>query len=153
MEKKKPWEKPGSVGGPVLLWPGYYCLFIVLIKTLNVLYFYFNIVAISRACHSICNALIKHLPVVIRRPTDAEVEEIGKGFERLSRHAAFRRAAGAIDDCHIRIRAPGKGLGQCYFNRKIFPSINLQAFCDPSTKFFEDLHARAGACSARACSV
>ncbi len=27
--KKKPWEKPGSVGGPVLLWPGYYCLFIV----------------------------------------------------------------------------------------------------------------------------
>ncbi len=29
--EKKPWEKPGPVGGAVLLWPGDYCVFIVLI--------------------------------------------------------------------------------------------------------------------------
>ncbi len=30
--RKKPWEKPGSVGGPVVLWLGDFCLFIVIIK-------------------------------------------------------------------------------------------------------------------------
>ncbi len=65
------------------------------------------------------------------------MEEIGEGFERLSRHVAFRRAAGAIDGCHIRICAPGKGLSQCYFNRKLYPSIILQAICDPSKKILD----------------
>lgn len=53
------------------------------------------VTTVHRACHSICNALIKHHPVVIRCPTEAEVEETGEGLERLSRHAAFRKAAGA----------------------------------------------------------
>ncbi len=48
--EKKPWEKPGSVGGAVLSGQDiivYLLLLIVLIKILNVFYFYFYIVAIS----------------------------------------------------------------------------------------------------------
>ncbi len=54
------------------------------------------------------------------------MEEIGEGFERLSKHAAFRRPVGAINGCHIGDPA----LGQCYYNRKPPPSIILQVVHD-----------------------
>ncbi len=54
MEKKKPWEKPGSVGGPVLdsgqdiiVYSLFTYCFNKNFKCINVLYFYFYIVAIS----------------------------------------------------------------------------------------------------------
>lgn len=56
---------------------------------------------------------------------------------RLSRHAAFRRAVGAIDGCYIRLRAPGKALRECSYNRKLYPSTLLQAICDYNAKFWD----------------
>uniref|UniRef100_A0A3B3DNJ5 DDE Tnp4 domain-containing protein n=1 Tax=Oryzias melastigma TaxID=30732 RepID=A0A3B3DNJ5_ORYME len=66
-----------------------------------------------------------HLP---KTPEDLEV--VSRGFGGLARHRAFLRAAGAIDRCHIRIKPPGGPDGHCYRNRKLFPSIILQAVCD-----------------------
>lgn len=73
-----------------------------------------------RACYSICNVLIKHLSVIISRHIQKlKWKRLGEGFERLSRHAAFRRPVGAINGCYIGIRDPD--LGQCYYNRKLHP--------------------------------
>uniref|UniRef100_A0A3B3CKN0 DDE Tnp4 domain-containing protein n=1 Tax=Oryzias melastigma TaxID=30732 RepID=A0A3B3CKN0_ORYME len=66
-----------------------------------------------------------HLP---KTPEDLEV--VSRGFAGLARHRAFLRAAGAIDGCHIRIKPPVGPDGHCYRNRKLFPSIFLQAVCD-----------------------
>nr|XP_054607174.1 putative nuclease HARBI1 [Nothobranchius furzeri] len=50
---------------------------------------------------------------------------------------AFMKAAGVIDGCHIRIKAPSGPDGQCYRNRKLFPSIILQAVCDHQGRFID----------------
>ncbi|KAF4116949.1 hypothetical protein G5714_001502 [Onychostoma macrolepis] len=71
----------------------------------------------------------------LKAPSEAEVEEIGKGFERLSKHSAFRRSVGAINGCHVGIRDPA--LGQCYYNRKLHPSIILQAVRDHNAMFLD----------------
>ncbi|XP_042609728.1 putative nuclease HARBI1 [Cyprinus carpio] len=55
----------------------------------------------------------------------------------LARHRAFIKAAGAIDGCHIRIKPPSGPDGQCYRNRKLFPSIILQAVCDHQGRFID----------------
>lgn len=43
----------------------------------------------------------------------------------------------AIDGCHIRIKPPSGPDGQCYRNRKLFPSIILQAVCDHQGRFID----------------
>uniref|UniRef100_A0A9J7ZF30 DDE Tnp4 domain-containing protein n=1 Tax=Cyprinus carpio carpio TaxID=630221 RepID=A0A9J7ZF30_CYPCA len=58
-------------------------------------------------------------------------------FAGLARHRAFIKAAGAIDGCHIRIKPPSGPDGQCYRNRKLFPSIILQAVCDHQGRFID----------------
>ncbi|XP_034075632.1 protein ALP1-like [Gymnodraco acuticeps] len=59
-----------------------------------------------------------------------ELEEVGQEFARLANSPVFSRCVGAIDGCHVRIKTPPGPLGQDYLNRKLFPSIQLQAVCD-----------------------
>ncbi|XP_019222771.1 putative nuclease HARBI1 [Oreochromis niloticus] len=76
--------------------------------------------------------LVIHLPTT---PEDLEV--VFRGFAGLARHRAFMKAVGAIDGCHIRIKCPSGPDGQCYRNRKLFPSIILQAVCDHRGRFID----------------
>uniref|UniRef100_I3IZF3 DDE Tnp4 domain-containing protein n=1 Tax=Oreochromis niloticus TaxID=8128 RepID=I3IZF3_ORENI len=62
-----------------------------------------------------------HLP---RTPED--LDAMSNGFAQLAGHRAFVKAAGAIDCCHVRIK-----------NRKLFPSIILQAVCDHQGRFVD----------------
>lgn len=73
-----------------------------------------------------------HLP-----KTQDELQPISRGFAGLARHRAFFKAAGAIDGCHVRIKPPSGPDGQCYRNRKLFPSIILQAVCDHQGRFID----------------
>lgn len=73
-----------------------------------------------------------HLP---RTPEDLDV--LSHGFAGLARHRAFLKAAGAIDGCHVHIKPPSGPDGQCYRNRKLFPSILLQAVCDHQGRFID----------------
>lgn len=62
---------------------------------------------------------------------------VGDGFARLANHQAFGKAAGAVDGCHIRIKCPGGPDGHNYNNRKLFPSVVLQAVCDHQGRFID----------------
>ncbi|XP_035760227.1 protein ALP1-like, partial [Neolamprologus brichardi] len=73
-----------------------------------------------------------HLP---RTPEDLDV--LSHGFAGLARHRAFLKAAGAVDSCHVHIKPPSGPDGQCYRNRKLFPSILLQAVCDHQGRFID----------------
>lgn len=61
---------------------------------------------------------------------------MGEGFARLAGHDAFRRAAGAIDGCHIRIVPPAEHK-RAYINRKMFPSLVLQGMVDAQGRFID----------------
>ncbi|KAJ4941956.1 hypothetical protein JOQ06_011827 [Pogonophryne albipinna] len=74
---------------------------------------------------------------VIRLPAGPELEEVGQGFQQLADSPAFSSCVGAIDGCHIRIKTPPGPSGQDYINRKLFPSIQLQAVCDGKGKFLQ----------------
>ncbi|KAI7800927.1 putative nuclease HARBI1-like, partial [Triplophysa rosa] len=62
--------------------------------------------------------------------TSEDQEAVSQGFARLARHRAFLEAAGAIDDCHVHIKPQSGPDGECYRNRKLFPSVILQAVYD-----------------------
>ncbi|KAJ4930775.1 hypothetical protein JOQ06_025083 [Pogonophryne albipinna] len=55
---------------------------------------------------------------LIKLPAGPELEEVGQGSQQLANSPAFRTCVGAIDGCHIRIRAPSGPSGQDYVNRK-----------------------------------
>ncbi|XP_024866356.1 protein ALP1-like [Kryptolebias marmoratus] len=80
---------------------------------------------------AVCHQVI-HLP---KNPEDLEV--VSHGFAGLARHRAFVKAAGAINGCHIQIKPLSSPDGQCYRNRKLFPSIILQAVCDHRGRFID----------------
>ncbi|XP_033991066.1 protein ALP1-like [Trematomus bernacchii] len=67
---------------------------------------------------------------VIKLPPPGELEEVGQAFARLANSPVFSRCVGAIDGCHVRIKTPPGPQGQDDLNRKLFPSIQLQAVCD-----------------------
>ena len=93
---------------------------------------------VHNVVHRVCGCVIVAMPRVIRLPSTAEGQrEVSEGFARLARHGAFARAMGAIDGCHVRIKSPGEPHGQDYFNRKLFPSIQLQAVCDHAGRFID----------------
>ncbi|XP_026095330.1 protein ALP1-like [Carassius auratus] len=79
-------------------------------------------------------------PHVISVPKTLDAQrEVGEGFRQLAGHTAFQWSVGSIDGCHIRIKAPGEPHAQCYRNRKLFPSIQLQAVCDHRPRFIDVL--------------
>ncbi|TWW77659.1 hypothetical protein D4764_12G0010490 [Takifugu flavidus] len=72
----------------------------------------------------------------IKFPSLVDIPNIAAGFQRLSGSPALQNVVGSIDGCHIRIKPPGAH-AQCYFNRKLFYSIQLQAVCDHQGLFID----------------
>ncbi|XP_049341063.1 putative nuclease HARBI1 [Astyanax mexicanus] len=87
--------------------------------------------------HDIVHRVSKDVSEIIKRvitlPTGDDLEVIGAGFAHLAGSPAFTVAVGAIDGCHIRIKPPSAN-AQCYLNRKLFHSVQLQAICDHQGK-------------------
>ncbi|XP_067234860.1 putative nuclease HARBI1 [Chanodichthys erythropterus] len=71
---------------------------------------------------------------VICYPLPGQLYGVGHGFAQLAQHAAFQKAVGAVDGCHIRIKPPGRNK-EDYFNYKQFYSIQMQAVCDSTGRF------------------
>ncbi|TWW62777.1 hypothetical protein D4764_04G0014240 [Takifugu flavidus] len=72
----------------------------------------------------------------IKFPSLVDIPNIAAGFQRLSGSPALQNVVGSIDGCHIRIKSPGAH-AHCYFNRKLFYSIQLQAVCDHQGLFID----------------
>uniref|UniRef100_A0A8C2JXU0 DDE Tnp4 domain-containing protein n=1 Tax=Cyprinus carpio TaxID=7962 RepID=A0A8C2JXU0_CYPCA len=92
---------------------------------------------VCRVVHNVIENMLKVLHRIIHFPGPQEMEEVGEGFACLAGHNSFKKVAGAIDGCHIRIRPPAGQQKQCYINRKLFPSIILQAITDSTGKFLD----------------
>ncbi|KAL0153598.1 hypothetical protein M9458_051078 [Cirrhinus mrigala] len=86
--------------------------------------------------HRVSQAIMGILRRVICLPTGDDLEAVGAGFAQLAGSPAFSRAVGAIDGCHIRIKPPTNN-SHCYYNRKQFHSIQLQAITDHRGKFLD----------------
>ncbi|XP_053192738.1 uncharacterized protein LOC128376912 [Scomber japonicus] len=91
---------------------------------------------IHRVVHRASGKIATLLYRVVRHPTAEELPRLGGRFARLARSAAFNRVVGAIDGCHVRVKPPAQDAA-CYFNRKLFHSIQLQAMCDDVGKFLD----------------
>ncbi|XP_045916774.1 uncharacterized protein LOC123977823 [Micropterus dolomieu] len=93
---------------------------------------------VHRIVHRVTEEVVAIRHKVIHLPkTQDELQPISRGFAGLARHRAFFKAAGAIDGCHVRIKPPSGPDGQCYRNRKLFPSIILQAVCEHQGRFID----------------
>uniref|UniRef100_A0A8C9ZC86 DDE Tnp4 domain-containing protein n=1 Tax=Sander lucioperca TaxID=283035 RepID=A0A8C9ZC86_SANLU len=93
---------------------------------------------VHRVVHRMVDEVVAVLPQFVRFPrTQEELQVVGDGFARLAHHRAFSKAAGAVDGCHIRIKCPGGPDGHDYNNRKLFPSVVLQAVCDHQGRFMD----------------
>ncbi|XP_062578538.1 uncharacterized protein LOC134249338 [Saccostrea cucullata] len=69
----------------------------------------------------------------IKWPTGARANEVIEGFENLM---GFPRVLGAVDGCHVQIKAPQeKYHPMSYLNRKRDYSVILQAVCDHTLRF------------------
>ncbi len=86
--------------------------------------------------HRVANKTVSKRAQVISFPAVEELQEIGDGFAHLAGSAAFKNAVGSIDGCQVRIKPPSTD-AQCYLNRKLFYSIQLQAVCDHRGKFLD----------------
>ncbi|KAL7380564.1 hypothetical protein ABVT39_019754 [Epinephelus coioides] len=75
--------------------------------------------------HRVTEEVVAIRHKVIYLPNADDLAAVTQGFAGLARHGAFRKAAGAIDSCHVRSKPPSGPDGQCYKNRKLFASIIL----------------------------
>ena len=84
-----------------------------------------------RCFHRVCTAIKTHLtPTSICWPRVEDMAEEEAAFEE---HRGFPGVLGAIDGCHIPIRAP-RFCPENYVNRKGWHSVNLQAVCSHDLK-------------------
>ena len=65
----------------------------------------------------------------VNHPTEEELVTVGGS-------AAFNRVVGSIDGCHVRVKPPSQD-ADCYLNRKLFYSVQLQAVVDQTAKFLD----------------
>ena len=86
--------------------------------------------------HRVANQIIRLKNRVIFFPPPDDIPATALGFGNRARNPAFNRVVGSIDGCHVRIKPPSKD-GQCYFNRKLFHSIQMQAVCDSECTFLD----------------
>lgn len=70
--------------------------------------------------------MVKNIDKYIKIPNDEDAMEMAKNNQRRNR---FPQVWGAIDGCHIHVSPPKKGSTD-YINRKMFPSLVLQAVVD-----------------------
>ncbi|XP_062393448.1 putative nuclease HARBI1 [Sardina pilchardus] len=90
---------------------------------------------VCRLVHSGCQAIKALRSQVIQLPTGQGLDVTGQAFAAAANSPAFARCVGAIDGCHVRIKTPPGPEGQDYLNRKLFPSMQMQAVCDGRGKF------------------
>ena len=74
---------------------------------------------ICRIVHNVVEEMMTILHRVIHFPKLEEMEDVGARFARLAGNEAFNCAAGAIDGCHIRIKAPAGLASKDYLNGKL----------------------------------
>ncbi|KAJ8014624.1 hypothetical protein DPEC_G00017570 [Dallia pectoralis] len=86
--------------------------------------------------HRMSKAVLSILKHLIAFPSADDIEAVGAGFAQLAGSPAFSVVAGAIDGCHVRVKPPASDV-QCYFNRKLFNSVQLQAITDHQGKFLD----------------
>ncbi len=95
-------------------------------------------VPVSSVCRLVHTGTIKIAALrqqVIQFPDAQDLDEVVLGFENLANSPIFSKCVGAIDGCHVRIKPPAGPTGQDYINRKLFPSIQMQAVCDGKGRF------------------
>ena len=92
--------------------------------------------AVHDIIHRVTEQFLRLKNRLIFFPSADQLQRTGAGFERLAGSTAFARVVGSIDGCHIRIKPPSVN-AQCYFNRKPFYSIQLQAVCDHQCQFLD----------------
>lgn len=92
---------------------------------------------VFRSVREVLGSLLHHRGNIIKLPSTEDARKaVSEGFARLANHNAFLGALGAIDGCHIQIKAPVRD-ANCYFNRKLFHSVVLQAICDHTGRFID----------------
>ncbi|CAJ1066229.1 putative nuclease HARBI1 [Xyrichtys novacula] len=92
---------------------------------------------VARIVHNVVEEMMIILHRAVHFPKLEDMEEVGAGFTQLAGHEAFRCVAGAIHGCHICVVPPAEPQKKSYINRKLFPSVVLQAVCDSSGKFLD----------------
>ncbi|KAK7883805.1 hypothetical protein WMY93_026928 [Mugilogobius chulae] len=112
--------------------------------------FHIPLSTVCRVVHKILSKMESIIHQVIHFPSGEEMEGIGAGFARLAGHAVFEHAAGAIDDCHVRIVPPGEPQKGLHVNRKLFPP----SFCRGSVMHkSQDRSERSAAARSRSSSL
>ncbi|RXN03404.1 nuclease HARBI1 [Labeo rohita] len=130
MESDHGWERHIEVL-VFLYWPAHAASYTVVSQTFDILK-----TSVHDIVHRVSRAVLGILRKVICFPTGDDLEAVGVGSAQLARSPAFSRAVGAIDGCHIRIKPPANN-SHCYYNRKLFHSIQLQAITDHRGKFLD----------------
>jgi hypothetical protein len=93
-------------------------------------------VPVSSVCRLVHTGSIKIAALrqqLIQLPDAQDLDEVG--CENLANSPIFSKCVGAIDGCHVRIKTPAGPTGQDYINRKLFPSIQMQAVCNGKGRF------------------
>ncbi|KAK0154265.1 Protein ALP1-like [Merluccius polli] len=93
--------------------------------------------SVHRAIHTTSGKIAALFAKTVHHPTEEELVTVGAGFARLAGSAAFNKVAGSIDGCHVRVKPPAAD-SDCYLNRKLFYSVQLQAVVD-HTAMFKDV--------------
>ncbi len=88
--------------------------------------------------HLFLNAVIRNFSHVIQMPNQENCESYRQVFrEKIGNRANFcPPIIGATDGTHIKVRPPRSDAGPWY-NRKQYPSINVQATCDGNCRFID----------------
>ncbi|KAL2088028.1 hypothetical protein ACEWY4_016856 [Coilia grayii] len=92
--------------------------------------------SVHRAIHTTSSKVASLFAQTVHHPSEQEMVNVGAGFARLAGSAAFSRVAGSIDGCHVRVKPPARD-ADCYLNRKLFYSVQLQAVVDHTAKFID----------------
>ncbi|KAL1268659.1 hypothetical protein QQF64_034022 [Cirrhinus molitorella] len=93
---------------------------------------------VRRIVHRVAEELVAIRHKVIHLPNSPkDLEAFCRRFAGLARHIVFLKAAVAINGWHVCIKPPSDPDSQCYRNRKLFPSIILQAVCDHQDRFID----------------
>ena len=100
-----------------------------------------SVTSVHRCVKTFCEAMYKQRKDVIKWPTDDEAAIIADNFEQ---KYSYPQAFGAIDGSHIAITPPSDGYRD-FINRKMYPSIVLQAVCDDKY-IFRDIFAQLPGC-------
>lgn len=93
-----------------------------------------SVSTVSRVIQRFCDAIMSIAEDIIKWPSITEQRAIADGFSLISRLPSL--CVGAIDCRENPILKPSHS-PECYFNRKGYYSIKIQAVCDSSTKFID----------------